>query len=378
MFLPDHIRENSRRIVVKIGSSLLVDEAKGSIKQKWLCHLGEDIQWLIEQNRQVLVVSSGAIALGRGRLGLDKVRLSLPKKQAAAAAGQAVLIQSYENALMPHGITTAQALLSLSDTENRRGWLNARATLETLLGLGAVPVINENDTVATEEIRYGDNDRLAARVAQMCSADLLVLLSDIDGLYDKDPHQHKDARFIARVDKLTPDIMAMGGEANSLRGTGSGGMATKLQAARIATSAGCALAITKGERDNPLRKLLQGQTRATWFAPQTDVLTARKRWIAGQIKPSGSLHIDAGAVTALQNGKSLLAVGVTCVDGAFSKGDTVRILGPDKSEIGLGLVAYDADSARLIKGVNSADIEKHLGYNGEAILIHRDNMVIHS
>ncbi len=377
-FNANKTRKAAKRIVIKIGSSLLVSEQTGSINQTWLHSLAEDIKWLSETGRQTLIVSSGAIALGRGRLGLNKSRLSLAEKQAAASAGQAVLIQNYENALAPHALTTAQALLSLYDTENRRGWLNARATLETLLTLGAVPIINENDTVATDEIRYGDNDRLAARVAQMCSADLLVLLSDIDGLYDKDPHTHKDARFIAEVKTLSPEIMEMGGEANQRRGTGSGGMATKLQAARIATSAGCALAITKGEAQNPLKNLLDGDARATWFAPQTDVLTARKRWIAGQIKPAGRLYIDSGALVALQNGKSLLAVGVQRVDGDFNKGDTVRIVTPEGIEIGLGLCAYGAQDANLIKGIKSADIEKTLGYTGDAILVHRDNMVITS
>jgi len=372
-----------KRIAVKIGSSLLVDETTGLINQAWLESLAQDIASLTTSGKQVMIISSGAIALGRGRLGLSKSNLSLAEKQACAAAGQVVLTQTYETVLEPLGLKTAQALLTLNDTEDRRRWINARATLSTLLKLGAIPIINENDTVATDEIRYGDNDRLAARVAQMCGADLLVLLSDVDGLYDSDPTINANARHISEINEITPDIVSMGGKPNQLRGPntiimGSGGMATKLQAARIATDAGCAVVITKGDAKNPLSVLDSGTQKASWFRAKTNPLMARKQWIAGSLKPKGSLIIDAGAARALAKGGSLLAAGLVRVEGQFEHGDAVMILDEAGNEIGRGLSGYSAKNAAAIKGLKSGDIEARLGYDGGAALIHRDNMVLNT
>ncbi len=366
------------RIAVKIGSSLLVDETTGLINQAWLESLAQDIANLKQSGKQILIISSGAIALGRGRLGLIKANLSLAEKQACAAAGQVVLTQTYEAVLAPLGLNTAQALLTLNDTEDRRRWINARATLATLLKLGAVPIINENDTVATDEIRYGDNDRLAARVAQMCSADLLVLLSDVDGLYDADPSLDSTAKHIAEIREITPEIMAMGGASNIKRGTGSGGMATKLQAARIATDAGCAMVITKGDAHNPLAVLADGTEKSSWFLAKTNPLLARKQWIAGSLKPKGTFTIDAGAARALAKGSSLLAAGLVRVAGNFGRGEAVLIVDEAGQELGRGLAGYSADNARTIRGLKSSDIEAQLGYDGGAALIHRDNMVLNS
>jgi len=371
------------RIAVKIGSSLLVDEKTGQINQLWLASLAQDIASLTTSGKQILIISSGAIALGRGRLGLEKTHLSLAEKQACAAAGQVVLTQTYEAVLDPLGLKTAQALLTLNDTEDRRRWINARATLATLLKLGAIPIINENDTVATDEIRYGDNDRLAARVAQMCGADLLVLLSDVDGLYDADPSLDDTAQHIPEITEITPDIMSMGGDPNKERGPnkiimGSGGMATKLQAARIATDAGCAVVITKGDAQNPLSVLANGTEKSSWFLAKTNPKLARKQWIAGSLKPKGSLVIDAGAARALAKGSSLLAAGLVRVEGHFERGDAVLILDEAGAEIGRGLAGYSADNAQAIKGLKSSDIEAQLGYDGGAALIHRDNMVLNT
>jgi len=367
-----------KRIAVKIGSSLLVDETTGNINQAWLQSLAQDIASLTTSGKQVMIVSSGAIALGRGRLGLGKTNLSLAEKQACAAAGQVVLTQTYEAVLEPLGLKTAQALLTLNDTEDRRRWINARATLSTLLKLGAIPVINENDTVATDEIRYGDNDRLAARVAQMCGADLLVLLSDVDGLYDSDPIINANALHIPEINEITPDIISMGGKPNQARGTGSGGMATKLQAARIATDAGCAVVITKGDAKNPLSVLASATQKASWFLAKTNPLMARKQWIAGSLKPKGTLVIDAGAARALSKGGSLLAAGLVRVEGQFEHGDAVMITDENGTEIGRGLSGYSAKNAAAIKGLKSGDIEACLGYDGGAALIHRDNMVLNT
>ncbi|PHS76549.1 MAG: glutamate 5-kinase [Robiginitomaculum sp.] len=366
------------RIAVKIGSSLLVDETTGLINQVWLGSLAQDIASLTTSGKQILIISSGAIALGRGRLGLSKANLSLAEKQACAAAGQVVLTQTYEAVLDPLGLKTAQALLTLYDTEDRRRWINARATLATLLKLGAIPIINENDTVATDEIRYGDNDRLAARVAQMCGADLLVLLSDVDGLYDNDPNIDANAQHIPKIDEITPNITAMGGDPNKKRGTGSGGMATKLQAAKIATDAGCTVVITKGDKQNPLSVLASGTENASWFLAKTNPVIARKQWIAGTLKPKGSLIIDAGATRALAKGSSLLAAGLVRVEGHFERGDAVMIVDEKGTEIGRGLTGYNANNSAAIKGLKSGDIEARLGYDGGATLIHRDNMVLNT
>ena len=362
------------RIVIKIGSSLLVDEDSGHLNTNWLASLAEDVNTLTKQGKQILIVSSGAIALGRTRLSLTG-SLSLAQKQACAAAGQALLTQAYEAALKPHNLITAQALLTLKDTEDRRRWLNGRETLATLLQLGVVPIVNENDTVATDEIRYGDNDRLAARVAQMIGADLLILLSDIDGLYTADPAQDSNARHLASVDALTPEILAMAGGANQQRGTGTGGMATKLQAAKITMDAGCRLLICKGAQNNPIAKIDAPGARFTVFEPNTNPANARKQWISGSLNMGGAIEIDAGAVTALQSGKSLLAAGITAIHGHFDKGDTVAIKGPTGTVCAHGLAGYSGLEARQIIGLKTKDIKSALGYDG-GVVIHRDNMVL--
>jgi glutamate 5-kinase len=362
---------SAKRIVVKIGSALLVDDASGQPARAWLATLADDIAAMRIAAQEVLIVSSGAIALGRKALGLEHT-LRLQHKQAAAAVGQARLIDAYQEAFARHSLTVAQALLTLDDTEHRRRWLNARATLETVLELGAIPIINENDTVATAEIRYGDNDRLAARAAQMIAADVLVLLSDIDGLYERDPRRTRDARFVPEVRDITPAIEAMAGDANVL---GSGGMRTKLEAARIATGAGCAVAITRGATPHPLAALAAG-ARATWFLPQSTPRAAYKTWIAGALSAKGVLVIDDGAIAALRAGKSLLAAGVTEVCGVFEKGDAVRILSQDGTEVGRGLARYDAPDALRIRGLKSAEVASVLGYDAGALLVHADDLVI--
>jgi glutamate 5-kinase len=361
----------AKRVVVKIGSSLLVDAATGEPARAWLAALAADVADARASGQAVVIVTSGAIALGRKALGLSGT-LKLEEKQAAAAAGQARLMGAYEEAFAPHAIPVAQALLTPDDTERRRRWLNARATLQTLLALGAVPIINENDTVATAEIRYGDNDRLAARAAQMISADALVLLSDVDGLYDRDPRLHPAATFVPEVTAVTPIIEAMAGDAGSL---GSGGMRTKIEAARIATRAGCAVAITKGAEMRPLSRLKDG-ARATWFLPQQSPKAAYKNWIAGTLAPQGALVVDAGAAVALRAGKSLLPAGVLTVRGAFEKGDAVRIVTADDVEFARGIARYDAADAMKIKGLKSTDIAAALGYAAGPALVHADDLVL--
>ena len=362
---------NARKIVVKIGSALLVDAATGEPARAWLAALAEDVVAARAQGQSVMVVTSGAIALGRKALGLSGA-LKLEEKQAAAAAGQAKLMGAYEEAFAPHRIPVAQALLTPDDTERRRRWLNARATLETLLALGAIPIINENDTVATAEIRYGDNDRLAARAAQMISADALILLSDIDGLYACDPRRDPNAQFFPEVTAITPEIEAMAGDPGAL---GSGGMRTKIEAAKIATRAGCAVAITKGAEPRPLTRLKSG-ARATWFMPQQTPKAAYKTWIAGALAPHGSLVVDTGAAAALRAGKSLLPAGVVAVQGPFEKGDAVRIVTEDGAELARGLARYDAEDADKIKRLKSADIAAALGYAAGAALVHADDLVL--
>jgi len=362
----------SKRIVIKIGSALLVDHANGKLNQAWLTALCADIAAL---NTEVIIVSSGAIALGRNRLGLASARLTLAEKQACAAAGQSLLTQAYEIGLGAYDIITAQALLTLNDSEDRRRWLNARSTLETLISLGAIPVINENDTVATDEIRYGDNDRLAARTAQMLGADTLILLSDIDGLYESDPRLDKSAKHIPVIESLSPAIMAIGGAPNVAGGVGTGGMVTKLAAAKIAIEAGCHMGIMNGVAPSPLSRLAAGE-RASWFKAADNPQKARRQWIAGSIKPKGTLMIDAGAAKALGNGKSLLAAGVTDVTGTFKKGDAVIVTNEAGLELARGLAAYSGGEARKILGRKSGDITDILGYDNGAALIHRDNMVV--
>jgi len=370
--------KKAKRVVIKVGSSLLVDWETGKADGLWLTGLARDAAALKARGCEVVIVSSGSIPLGRRRLGLmNKRLLSLEEKQAAAAAGQSLLMRAWEEALEPHGIHVAQVLLTRDDTETRRRWLNARATMGALLGFGAVPVINENDTVATEEIRYGDNDRLAARVAQMISADVLVLLSDIDGLYTADPRSNPDASHIPLVAEIGDEIEAMAGGANASAGVGTGGMATKIAAARIAQGAGCATLITFGRRDDadPLAAVEAG-ARATLFVPHATPAAAYKQWIGGALAPQGSLTVDAGAATALKAGKSLLPAGVKAVEGQFGRGDAVVVKDEAGREIARGLAAYSADAARAIKGLRSDAIEGVLGYAGRGVLIHRDDLVV--
>ena len=362
----------AQTIVIKIGSAILVDDETQALREDWLVALAADLAKL--KDKRIILVSSGAIALGRQRLNLFGKSLSLPEKQACAAAGQSSLTRAYDDALGQHGIMTAQALLTLNDTENRRRWLNARSTLDTLLGLGAVPIINENDTVATDEIRYGDNDRLAARTAQMIGADLLILLSDIDGLYTADPRANTSAKHISVVTDMTDDIIAMGGAPNAAAGVGTGGMATKLAAAQIATQAGCDMVICDGRAVGALAILGAG-AKHSLFKAKDNPRKARAQWIGGTLKPSGTLHIDAGAAKALQKGSSLLPAGVTSVSGTFEKGDAVSITA-DNTEIARGLVAYDLHEAERIKGLKSGEIAAVLGYENGAAIIHRDNLVM--
>ena len=362
----------ARRIVVKIGSALLVDAKTGTIKASWLSSLIDDLADARVRGAEIIIVSSGAIALGRRTLGLPKGKLKLEQSQAAAAVGQIALAQAWSEALRTRNIVAAQVLVTLRDTEERRRYLNARATLSTLLEQGAIPVINENDTVATSEIRYGDNDRLAARVASMMSGDCLVLLSDIDGLYTAPPNQ-KGASFLAEVKEITPEIEAMAGKPVS--GLGSGGMITKIEAGKIALGAGCNMVIASGHEMHPFRRILDGE-RCTWFVANASALQSRKRWIAGTLQPIGHLVVDDGAAAALAKGKSLLPAGVRTVEGSFMRGDTVSIIAATGREIARGLVAYDAGDAARIIGLKSSEIEKVLGFRGRDELIHRDDMVL--
>jgi glutamate 5-kinase len=368
-----HRLSEAKRVVVKVGSALLVDAEKGRLNRGWLESFAEDVARLHKRGQEVILVSSGAIALGRRHLGLAPGKLRLEESQASAAVGQIRLAHAYKELLDVHEITVAQILLTLGDTEQRRRYLNARGTLNTLLSLRAVPVINENDTVATAEIRYGDNDRLAARVAQMVGADCLVLLSDIDGLYTANPQVNPDAEFISRVLEISPEIEAMAGGVTS--DVGTGGMQTKIAAAKIAVGAGCHLCIAKGAVEHPLKRIEEG-ARCTWFVPTSTPVATRKQWIAGTLKPAGAIAVDEGAVRALMGGKSLLPAGVTKAVGRFERGDTVSILGPDGGEVARGICAYsDGDAARII-GRKSADIEKVLGFRGRDEIVHRDDLVL--
>ncbi|NNM61909.1 MAG: glutamate 5-kinase [Steroidobacteraceae bacterium] len=363
----------AKRVVVKVGSALLVDARNGRLNRGWLESFTADVARLRKRGQEVILVSSGAIALGRRHLGLPAGKLKLEESQAAAAVGQIRLAHAYKDLLDAHGITVAQVLLTLGDTEQRQRYLNARGTLNTLLSLGSIPVINENDTVATAEIRYGDNDRLAARVAQMVGADCLVLLSDIDGLYTANPNEQADAVFVPRVERITPEIEVMAGGAGSAMG--SGGMQTKIAAAKIAVGAGCHLCIAKGAHRRPLQRI-EGGARCTWFLPSATPVAMRKQWIAGTLKPRGSIFIDDGAVRALLGGKSLLPAGMLRASGRFDRGDTVSIVGPDGLEMARGICAYSDGDAARIAGCRSTDIEKVLGFHGRDEIIHRDDLVL--
>jgi glutamate 5-kinase len=362
-----------RRIVVKVGSSLLVDAAAGRVNETWLASLADDIAGLHRDKRDILVVSSGAIALGRAVLKLPRGSLKLEDSQAAAAVGQIALARTWAEALGRHGISAGQILVTLGDTEERRRYLNARNTIAKLLEWRSVPVINENDTVATNEIRYGDNDRLAARVATMTSADLLVLLSDVDGLYDAPPRDGANATLIPLVPRITPEVESMAGASGSE--LSRGGMHTKIEAGKIATTGGIHMVIASGRIEHPLRAIAD-KGRCTWFLTPANPITARKKWIAGSLEPKGTLTIDAGAVAALRRGNSLLPVGIVKVEGAFARGDAVIVRGPDGHEIGRGLVAYDAEDAEKIRGKSSSDVPLILGIEGRAEMVHRDDLVL--
>ncbi|HTL21791.1 MAG TPA: glutamate 5-kinase [Steroidobacteraceae bacterium] len=363
----------ARRVVVKVGSALLVDAESARVNRAWLETLVEDLLRLRKRGQRVILVSSGAIALGRRRLGLKHGTLRLEESQAAAAVGQIRLAHAYKELLESNDVTVAQVLLTLEDSERRRRYLNARATLESLLELGALPVINENDTVATAEIRYGDNDRLAARVAQMTGADCLVLLSDVAGLFSTDPNRDPSARFIREVRQITPDIEAMAGRAASR--LGSGGMAAKIAAARIALAAGCHMCIAAGAPRHALRRIEEG-AECTWFVPTATPAAARKQWIAGTLRPAGAITIDAGALRALLEGSSLLPAGVTGARGRFDRGDTVSVLAADGVEVARGIIAYsDGDAARIL-GRKTSEIAEILGFRGRDEMIHRDDLVL--
>ena len=363
----------SKRIVVKIGSALLADRATGKLKSDWLASLMDDVAELAKAGKDVVLVSSGSIALGRHKLGLPKGSLELEQSQAAAAVGQIGLAHAYQNEAAKHGLTVAQILLTLGDTEERQRYLNARHTIETLLSLRAIPVVNENDTVATAEIKYGDNDRLSARVASMVSADCLVLLSDIDGLYTAPPADNPGAEHIPLVTEITAEIEAMAGDAGTE--LSKGGMKTKIEAGKIALAAGTNMVIATGKVMNPLNAIAEG-SRVTWFLANSDPVTAKKRWISGQLEPKGTLHIDAGAEKALLSGKSLLAAGVKKIDGSFGRGDAVIIRTAGGRELGRGLAAYARGEAERIIGKKSGEIAQILGYEGAPELVHRDDMAL--
>jgi glutamate 5-kinase len=365
--------QHARRIVVKVGSALLVDAETGRINRAWLETLIEDLLRLRKRNQQVILVSSGAIALWRRELKLAKGPLRLEESQAAAAVGQIRLAHAYKELLESREVTVAQVLLTLEDSERRRRYLNARATLESLLALGALPVINENDTVATAEIRYGDNDRLAARVAQMSGADCLILLSDVEGLFTADPNKDPNAQFIREVRQITPEIEAMAG--SSASDVGSGGMTTKILAAKIAISAGCHMCIAAGKHPHPVGRIEAG-ARCTWFVPTASPVAARKQWIAGALRPAGSITIDAGAQRALLEGKSLLPAGVVESRGRYERGDTVSVLREEGTEFARGIIAYSDLDVMKIMGRKSSEIEGILGFRGRYEMIHRDNLVL--
>jgi len=363
----------AKRIVVKIGSVLLVDDNSGTLHNAWLNSLGKDVAALRDRGHEVILVSSGAIALGRRYLGLKPGELKLEEKQAAAAVGMVRLAQSYQETLNKFDLSVAQILLTLDDSENRRRYLNARSTIMTLLRVGVVPLINENDTIATDEIRFGDNDRLAARVASMVSADLLILLSNINGLYTADPAQDKAAKLVPTVTEITHEIEAMA--SNTVTSGSSGGMPTKLAAAKQCLGAGCRMIICEGRGMFPLKSLENGGD-CTWFIPSGNPQTARKRWISGSLQSLGSVIVDEGAVAALERGRSLLPAGILRIEGTFQRGDAITIMKKDGSEFGRGLIAYSSEDATQIIGHKTGEIEDLLGYRGRDEIIHRDDLVI--
>jgi glutamate 5-kinase len=363
----------ARRIVVKVGSAILCGR-NGSVRGEWLAGLADDIAGLRKEGREVVAVSSGAIAMGRGRLGLGPV-LRLEEKQAASAAGQSALTQAWQHAFQRHDVNVAQILLTLDDTEDRRRYLNARATFRTLLELGALPLVNENDTIATSEIRYGDNDRLAAHAAQIVDSDLLVILSDVDGLYTADPQRDASATHIPFVETITPEIEKSAAGPNASAGVGSGGMESKIAAAKIATGNGCATIIAPGHIDHPLKAVLEGGP-ATLFRAAGNRGSARRQWIAGRLKSAGKILIDAGAAKAICKGASLLPAGVVGIEGTFRRGDAVTVLGPENRIIGQGLSAYDAPDIALVAGKRSEEIERILGYRRRAAVIEKDDLIL--
>lgn len=365
--------KHARRIVVKIGSSLIADSEKGAVHALWLMSVTADIAALITSGKQVVVVSSGAVALGRGALKLGSKALTLEQKQAAAAVGQIALSAAWQSAFAAHKLHTAQVLLSAEDSEQRTRYLNARSTLSALLMLGVIPVINENDTVATAELKVGDNDQLAARVAQMVNADVLIVLSDVEGLYTANPATHTHATLIAEVSAITPEIFAMAGASRSA--VSSGGMVTKLKAAEIALAGGCDMVIASGREKHPLKTLWTGG-KHTRFVAADVALSERKHWILGRLQPAGTVTVDAGAARALKTGKSLLPAGVTAISGAFARGDVVAILDAKGTALGKGIAAYHAADAKKIIGLNSKDIERTLGFKTRDVLIHRDDMAL--
>lgn len=364
---------SAKRIVIKLGSSIVADAEKGAVRAKWMKSLAEDIASLHAAGAEVILVSSGAVALGRRLTGLGTQKLSLEEKQAAAAVGQPLLIQAWAQAFAAHGIHVAQLLLTLDDSEQRPRYLNARATFNTLLKHRLIPIVNENDTVATAELKFGDNDRLAARVAAMVGADCLVLFSDIDGLYDRDPRKHKTAKHIDVVAAMTPDILSMGGDAAS--GISNGGMRTKLEAASMAMAAGCHMAIAQGTENHALQKLIDGG-RCTWFLASTKPQLARKHWIATSVLAKGAVVIDDGAVTALTRGKSLLPAGVKRIEGSFERGDTIAVKSLKGQLLARGIAGYSSTETQQIAGKNTKAIEAALGYTGPATLIHRDDLAM--
>ncbi len=362
-----------RRLVIKIGSSIIIDEASAGERKEWLESVAEDCAGLIAEGKEVIIVTSGAVAMGCRSMNLNRAKLKLEQKQASAAIGQISLAVAYRSAFSKVNLPIAQVLLTPDDTENRRRYLNARSTMETLLEHGVIPVINENDTVATDELKFGDNDRLAARVAQMTGSDLLIILSDIDGLYNANPNTNPKARRLDLVEEITPEIEMMAGGTGSQHG--SGGMRTKIMAARIAAACGCASIITLGKINNPLSALFCGAGH-TMFKASSTAANARKAWISGSMNPSGSYTLDNGAVAALQSGKSLLPSGVSRVDGSFERGDTVRLLDANGAEIGVGISAYSAQDAIMIIGNKSSAIASILGYEGRDELVHRNDLAL--